>query len=146
MDDFDLDIELLHKQTELFDSGFLVHRGSGKTTVVIYKILGFLETAQSGSTLVVVAHDPVWCKMLFDKISQKIKQYKIDTAVLRQNEILTETGVHVIFITPKDILSHGLLGINITNYLIDDYDTFLQKHLDQADMIIDYLNSLIKGD
>lgn len=141
-----INLDLLHKQTELFDLGYLVNQKSGKTTVVIHKILGFIEVAQPGSTMVVIAHDSKWRKVLYDKIVKKIKEYKIDCLFRDNIEILTKNAVHVIFMIPTEIIDYGLMGINITNYIIDDYDLFLQKHLDKADMIIDYLEHNTKGD
>mgnify|MGYP000925840005 CR=1 FL=1 len=141
---FDLDVERLHRDVEAYERGDLTGRQVGKTTVMIYKLLGSMEVSPPGSTIVVLAHDVHWRSLLRTRVMDEITRNKIPLVDVRETEFVTKGGVHVMFLVPDDVIYYGLGAIKLVNYFIDDKDVLWSTRQSHHTYIIDYLNTRIQ--
>ena len=138
----ELDIDLLHQNTEAFDAGRLLNRQTGRTTVLVERVVGSILVAPPGSTILVLCHDTQQLKQFHKHVFDELyKEFEVTHST--HQDILIKNGSHILFSTPE-ILENRIRGVVLINYVIDDYDAFLRMYLDRADEMVSFIETRIR--
>ena len=136
-----IDIDRLHQNTEEFERGKLLLRGSGKTTVIIEKLIGSALVSPPGSSFLVLCHSSNHVHYMAERVLTRLRLMGERSLVRRTREdILLSNGTHLMFSVPSQV-SQQVRGIRLTNFFIDDYDEFLRLYIDKADDILAFLET-----
>jgi hypothetical protein len=139
-----VDIERLHRDTEKLFNGTLTARRSGKTTVILYQVLGAMEVAPSGSTVAVLVHSRSYGIEFSRLLHMLIDEYQIPLTMANRTEFLTKSGVHVIIITPDDVCTYNVIqGIRLFNFFVDEQEALRANNHTLINETIHRLNTRI---
>lgn len=135
----ELDIDLLHKNTELYERELLHSRGSGRTTVIIERLIGSMFVSPPMSSFALIGHNFSHTVSLKHQVYERLRWYgEYPKMTHARNDLLMENGTHLLFSTP-DRVFNDLRGIRLVNYFIDDVSDFY--NLNNHEEILSYLQA-----
>ena len=136
-----VDLDRLHHNTEMFDRGELLHRGTGKTTVIIEKLIGSALVSPPMSSFLVMGQTHQYMDWLSTRVFSRLVEYgETPKYIHGRHDIFLQNGTHLMFTTPVGVYQR-VQGIRLVNFYIDDYDEFLRLYIDKADDILSFLES-----